>query len=593
LKKSTLYKIIAILLPFLLVLLIELSLRIIGYGENYQLFKKVNADKKPDYLEMNSTIAGKYFKNNGLTSDNQSDLFLKTKTDSTFRVFVQGASTVVGFPFYRGGSFPRMLKQRLALTFPDKNIEVVNTGITAVNSYTLWDVTDEIIAQKPDLIIIYAGHNEYYGALGVGSSVSYGNYPFLIRTYLRLKSYRFFQLLENSYPKLFSSSEKKLNRNETTLMEVMAKEQRIPYNSHVYKDGLVQFESNLKKILKKYKRNNIPVIISTVVSNEKDIKPFISDSIPNKDKFLESLADENSKTSGLALHNAMAAYTLGKFYLQKNQDSAKKYLHLAKELDFLRFRAPEKINDIIKDFAEKFDIPLVDMEHVFLEHSPDNVIGDELLTEHVHPNIKGQFLMADAFYNKIKELDFLKDWDDYITFDEAFQDIPTTQIDSMQGKLVIEDLKKSWPYNLNMSGARPMSIQRSNTSYEERKALDIYRKIMPWDQVMAEAYRKYENDSDYNKALQVAESLIFEFPEQGEVYRMAGNICLKMNDTNKAVYYFLKCNQLEKSSKSAQQLASVYIKLHQIELARKTLIEAKRKGFNDQPLDNMLKEIKE
>lgn len=313
-----------------------------GYGQDYQLFHKVNTNKKPDYLEMNINIAGKYFKNNGLNSDNQSDLFLKTKTDSTFRVFVQGASTVVGFPFYRGGSFPRMLKHRLSLTFPEKNIEVINTGITAVNSYTLWDLTDDIIDQKPDLVIIYAGHNEYYGALGVGSSISYGNHPGFIRTYLSLKSCRFFQLLENGYYKLFSSGDKKPSTRETTLMEVMTREQRIPLNSQVYNDGIAQYENNLNKILKKYKKHNIPVILSTVVSNEKDIKPFISDSITNKKEFLQALEEGKPEKNKVAEYNAMAAYTLGKYYLNKNQDSAKKYLLLAKELDLLRFRAPEK-----------------------------------------------------------------------------------------------------------------------------------------------------------------------------------------------------------------------------------------------------------
>src|SRR5690606_28510675 len=323
------------------------------------LFHRISIENKPDYLEMNKNIAGKYFKDNGLRSDNQSDLFLKTKTDSTFRVFVQGASTVVGFPYYRAGSFPRMLKQRLAFTFPEKNIEVVNTGITAVNSYTLWDLTDNIIEQKPDLVLIYAGHNEYYGALGVGSSVSYGNHPSIIRTYLRLKPFRFFQLLENSYRKLASKNANQLTTDETTLMEVMVGEQRIPLNSQVYQDGLTQYESNLNSILKKYKNHGIPVIIATVVSNEKDIKPFISHSIPNKDQFLSDLQLGHPKSNKVAQRNAMAAYELGRYYLDKNQDTAKQYLHLAKELDYLRFRAPEKINDIIKNLSETHQIPLV------------------------------------------------------------------------------------------------------------------------------------------------------------------------------------------------------------------------------------------
>ncbi|WNH13831.1 hypothetical protein [Thalassobellus suaedae] len=594
-KKKTAFKIISISLPFLLILFIELILRASGYGENYQLFKTLKVKDRPEYLVMNSDVSKKYFKNEGFKSDNQSDLFLKTKTDSTFRIFVQGASTVVGFPFYHGGSFPRMLKHRLSQTFPNKNIEIINTGITAVNSYTLVDLTNEIIEQKPDLVLIYAGHNEYYGALGVGSSSSIGSHPIIVRSYLFLKKFRFFQLLDNSYSKIFSHSKNTPKIGETNLMEVMAREQRIPYNSEVYQAGINQFKDNLEKILNKYKKNNIPVILSTIVSNEKDIKPFKSDSINNKKMFLKNLKTNNIEANKVAQNNALAAYKLGTYYVKKNQDSAKKYLHLAKELDYLRFRAPEKINDVIVNLAEKYSYSLIDMKATFLSHSPDGTIGNELLTEHLHPNIEGYFIMADAFYNKIKELDVLKNWDNYMTYNEAFQDIPTTDIDSIKGKLIIADLKRSWPYVMNMSGRLPRSSYYAitNPTYEEKKAMTIYMNQPQWKNVMIEAFGTYERTKAYNKALRVAQSLIFEYPEQADGYLEAGTMCLKMEDPERAVYYFIKYNQLDKTSTSAKQLSEVYIALNKIDLAQKTLLKAQKQGINDEELNKMLKDITE
>jgi hypothetical protein len=41
-----------------------------------------------------------------------------------------------------------------------------------VNSYTFYDKIDEILKEDPDAILIYAGHNEFYGELGIGSSKS-------------------------------------------------------------------------------------------------------------------------------------------------------------------------------------------------------------------------------------------------------------------------------------------------------------------------------------------------------------------------------------------------------------------------------------
>ena len=49
---------------------------------------------------------------------------------------------------------------------------------------------DEVIEHNPDLLLIYAGHNEYYGALGVGSTESIGNARWLVKTYLNLCDFK-------------------------------------------------------------------------------------------------------------------------------------------------------------------------------------------------------------------------------------------------------------------------------------------------------------------------------------------------------------------------------------------------------------------
>ncbi|RUA15924.1 MAG: hypothetical protein DSY83_06675 [Flavobacteriia bacterium] len=553
-KKKILFRIIAAALPIILILLVEVVLRLFGYGEGYQLFNRVRGENGVEYLVVNPNLSKKYFKDTDFRADSQSDLFLRQKTDSTFRVFVQGASTVVGYPFYRGASFPRLLKHRLSRTFPEKNVEVVNTGITAVNSYTLWDVTDKIIEQKPDLVIIYAGHNEYYGALGVGSSASVGSHPVLVRSYLKLKNLRFFQLIENALTGLMGTgAQNKKSVTETTLMEVMAKEQEIPLNSEAFTAGISQFEGNLKRILDKYERHGIPVILSTLVSNEKDVKPFISDDL-DEENFVESIEENKPEVHELAQKNADAAYILGRFYLEKEPDSAKKYLHLAKELDLLRFRAPEKINEVIMEQAHERKLPLVDMKEIFESKVPNGILGDELVAEHVHPNVEGYFVMADAFYEKVKALNLLEDWEHYVLYEEAFDDIPVTQIDSIKGKLAVEILKQSWPYDLSMSGTKPVGYNyvTQNPTFEERTAINLHNHQEQWQYLITQAYHKYNEDGDYKKALKVAQTLIFEFPEQFKVYEMAGEMCQKLGDDAYAEYYFKKSRYLKSMKASLE-----------------------------------------
>lgn len=583
-RRLTLFKLISLSLPLVAILIVEIILRLAGYGEDYQLFHTLQIENQPDFLIMNEKMAEKYFNDDELKADNQFDLFLKEKTDRTFRVFVQGASTVVGFPFYRGGSFPRMLKHRLSLTFPEINIEVVNTGMTAVNSYTLLDLVDEIIEQKPDLVIIYAGHNEYYGAMGVGSTISHGSHPAVVRLYLMFKEFRFFQLCENAYYSIVGSSTPKPSERTTTLMEVMAEKQRIPYQSQAYLDGVNQFNSNLERILSKYDRHDIPVILSTVVSNERDVKPFIGEGMTDMDQ-LDAVLNRQPQPdpSEIARYHAHAVYERGIQYLGNDDVAAKGYLHLAKELDLLRFRAPEKINEVITELSDEYGVPLVNMKSVFETHSQHGIVGDDLMTEHVHPNILGQFLMADAFYNKIKELNLLSDWSNYIPYEEAIQDIPVSSIDSIQGMLVIDRLKHSWPFILNNQLTEDelrADEQVESRSAELRMARNIMNNVVSWNNAMSMAFNMYNTDKAYDEALKVAQSLIFEYPEKGYVYRMAGDMCMELENYQKAAFYYSRYNQIDKSAESAKKLAVAYIQSNNLSQAENTLSAAESQGLN-------------
>jgi len=505
---------------------------------------------------------------------------------------VQGASTVVGFPFYHGGSFPNMLSQRLSQTFPDKNIEVINTGITAINTYTLLDFTDEIIKQKPDVVIIYAGHNEYYGALGVGSSSYFGSHPAMVRTYLAAKDLRIFQLLENTVAKL-TDKNKRPKVDDTTVMEKMVKHQRIPYHSKLYNKGINQFEDNLERILQKYAKNNIPVILSTLVSNEKDLKPFISDSISNASLSKDEFVKDASTTIKIAQNNAKAAYLLGREYLKTNTDSARKYLHLAKELDLLRFRAPEKINEVIQSLGKKYNCHMVDMKRIFLNHTGQNIVGNELLTEHVHPNVEGYFVMADAFYNKLRDLQFIGSWDHYISSDEAFKDIPITAIDSLRGAIMVENLKRSWPFDLSSSGSRSESIHfnSKHSSFEQLRARELFLQKIPRKDIMLQAYKWYKSQGNSEQCLRIIQSDILETPDWTNLYLYAGDLCIEQEKLKQAIYYYTKYHQFEGNSLSAQRLSVAYIKNNQTEIARKIVTEALRKNINDRKLNKLLEEI--
>ncbi|MBT8399977.1 MAG: SGNH/GDSL hydrolase family protein, partial [Rhodothermia bacterium] len=376
--KKALFYLLTLLLPVLFFVLLEAGLRAAGYGKSYPLF--VPVEGYPQYLRPSADVAGRYFEKIENLPGIPFDSFKARKDSSAFRIFVQGGSTAAGFPFYFGGSFPDMLEQRLLQTFPGRTIEVINTAMAAVNSHTLADFVDEVIAQDPDLVLIYAGHNEYYGALGVGSSESLGRSPRIVRLYLKLRRLRVVQGLRSVLAGVvgaISGAQSSEDDSGGTLMKRMVGEQRIPFGSSLFFAGLRQFEFNLSDILARYDAVGVPVLIGSVVSNERDQRPFMSGLSPKTDEesFQSSLrtvtkhmasADTSAALAGIRQLIEIDSLAAMPFYLEAklldrpgSYDRARLSYKRAKDRDELRFRAPEEINRIIREAASRTGAILV------------------------------------------------------------------------------------------------------------------------------------------------------------------------------------------------------------------------------------------
>jgi tetratricopeptide (TPR) repeat protein len=571
--KSSFFIFILISIPFLFFLLLEGGLRLAGIGDDLKLF--VNDEVNDKYLYMNERVSHRYFSNVDNATMGQYDVFLKNKEKNCFRIFVQGGSTAAGFPYNHGGSFSRILQERLQKTFPDKKIEVINTAMAAVNSYTLLDFASEIVRQQPDLILIYAGHNEYYGVLGVGASESIGNNRILIKLTLKLKRLRLFQLMKRFLVKKPTLSQSD-SGERVTLMAKMVKEQEIPFESAIYMQGVEQFNANLDELLELYKKNNIPVFIGTLVSNYKDQVPLLSQ---KKDEEIgESFYDNDIEVFERALltkekYNAEEYYRIGRVYLD-NQDykKAKQYFSLAKDHDLLKFRAPEIFNDIITYNAQKHNAIIVDVKSAMEAHVQGGIIGNEHMLEHLHPNIEGYFLMADAFYESLKENNLIGNWsDNYVSAKEFRSLIPVTEVDSIYGELLVKRLTSTWPFKVEkglhdivLEGFKPSTIP-------EVIAFERYKEKMKWPDALDKLYQFYMSQNDYKKAALTAKVLAQEYPHIQEPSILAGKAYYMQSNLDDAVLYFEKAYTINPSLETVQTLAMLHLKRFAYEAAEKYL----------------------
>ncbi|GAC1647568.1 MAG: hypothetical protein NVS4B3_01800 [Gemmatimonadaceae bacterium] len=564
--------------PVFLLLAIEGALRLVGYGDSYPLF--VPYPLRPEYLHPNPNIAAHYFPDGTITPRPQLDFFRAAKQPGTFRIVFQGESSAAGFPYRHGGAPSRMLEQRLQATFPNRSIEVVNTALTAINSYTLLDFADEIIDQHPDAVLIYTGHNEYYGVFGVGSTRSVGGQRSLIKAYLLLSRLRLTQLLQAA----LTAGAHRIARPDTarqagTVMEMLAAEQRIVFGSAAYQEGLNQFRANLRDLLARYQRHGIPVLIGTVASNERDQTPFIGGTTTPVD----SAAWGRSYRAGLAAMEqgdlraadrfllaatrldslaADAFYALGKLADASGEVARERsYYRLAKERDQLRFRAPEAMNDIIREEAHRAGARVVETQRALEEAAPNGVIGGTLMLEHVHPNIEGYFLIADAFYQAMRQMQMIGSWEHAVVATVARRDVPITAVDSLAALFRTDRLRSGWPFQPSGRRLTPVVDTLHPRDSVEVLAQELARGTLVWPDAMEQLRRYYERTGDYDQAIRVARAMAQEYRYAAQPYLDAARVAIIQRRYEEALGFARLASGREESASSVQLIGLLLLRL--------------------------------
>ncbi len=544
------FYIVLFLIPVLFFVLLELGLRIFDYGHDFTVFKVVT-DYHPDKLFLNPEIPYKYFYGTRSVPSALPDGFDKDKKPNAFRVFVLGGSSTAGWPYVPNASFPRQLKRKLELLYPGNNIEVINLGISAINSYTLRDFVPALLEQKPDLVLIYAGHNEYYGALGVGSTVSIGSSRFLVNLYLWLYNFKTTQLLRDAISwvyGLFNKTDEVAEASNETLMSQMIGNSLITYDSDEYHAGIKQFEGNLRDIVEMIRDKNVPVIVGKLTCNLREQKPFVSvktEQYPSAEEVFNKANEELNKG---------------------NIEEAKKLFLLAKEYDALRFRAPQKINDIISEIGNQYNIPVVDIDSVFRKLSPNELVGYNLTVDHLHPNIDGYRLIADTFYDEMKKRNLLPKGNRAELSEEKADSIlkanfPFTALDSTLANFSIIVLTGQYPFVPKGTPNYKMLNYKMSTIVDTIAA-KIFNKQLKWETAHSKLAEYYLNRNEIEKFIREMDVIIAERPYYDVPYRTLAAYLIDKGYLEKAIPYLKKLDEIKSDFFSNKWLGQVYLKLN-------------------------------
>jgi tetratricopeptide (TPR) repeat protein len=437
--------------------------------------------------------------------------------------------------------------------------------MSAINTYTIRDLVPDIIKQKPDLILIYTGHNEYYGALGVGSTESMGKFRFLTNTYLWARNFKTVQLLQNIISGMynwFGSNTDNIpdDQKNETLMSRMIGESLITLNSDTYNSGISQFEGNFDDILAAFNDAGIPVLAGNLISNVKDLKPFVSEKSEN-------------------LPAAKDIFNQAEIELQNgNIVKAKELFIYAKDLDALRFRAPKQINKLIKELVEKYNYNLVNVDSAFDANSADGIVGYNLTVDHLHPNIEGYRLIADEFFKSMLKFNYLPDGKkNQISIKTAdsilIANFPFTRLDSTIANMKLIQLTGQYPFTQK---GTPNYLIRNYVYRDivDTISVDVVNNDITWESAHAKLSDYYLKKGEYEKCIKEMQTVIAERSYYDIPYK---NIIVKMvekNQLNEGLKFLKKLHQVKPDYFSYKWLGQVYLKLNNSKEAIKYLLPA-------------------
>jgi len=578
-KRERIFKMVMAAMPILFFAVFELILSALGYGGNTSLF--ISSDSNPGFLKVNDNVGRRFFSAAGITPETSHDLFRAVKPANAYRLFVLGESTTAGYPYMYNGSMSKMLYQRLLDAFPDRQLEVINLAMPAINSFSLLDMIDEALAQQPDALIIYCGHNEFYGALGVGSTESLGRWRWVINSYLGLQRFKIMLFLRDqveAIKKWFHHADAPMNEaHRSTLMEQMVANQEIGFSSEAYHRAREFFTANLHDLLTSAKKHGVRVMLSNLVSNVRDLAPFVSMYSPGSDRVAfekelrrsAQLAGSGNLTAALAILDslrrideapAILHFHLGRVHeaMGNFRAAAEAYAN-ARDLDGLRFRASADFNSAIQEVAASSGAVLVDMETAFEKESPQGLIGQTLMLEHVHPNLKGYFIMGRELCRAMAEHGFISEvWEPARAHADSvyWQERGVTALDEEVARIRIDVLTRNWPF-VPKNQSRPFVYQPRNLL--EKLAYSAWQREETWEKVHVVLAEDYAQRGQFQLAAKEYEALILQTPYNASPYVRAGLMYAAMKYYDRAYGRLTKSLELEPTAEAYKIVGAILV----------------------------------
>jgi tetratricopeptide (TPR) repeat protein len=337
--------------------------------------------------------------------------FPKDKPAGTYRIFCMGGSTTYGHPYTDSVSFTAWLREMLPATDPSRNWELINAGGISYASYRVAALMEELNRYKPDLYIIYSGHNEFLERRTYAEI--FDRPKFLVDLSAVLSRTRTYTALRRAYVRISGQSAQTDPRGRTVLggevkaiLDMAAGLSLYTRDDKLAGQVVTHYRENLRRMVDIARAAGAKVIFVTPAANLKDTHPFKSEHRSGLNEAermrwqeLYSLADNAAKAGRSAealelLQRAAAIddryaelhYRMGRIlYDLQDYARAKTAFVRAMDEDICPLRALSTMQRIVAEVAAERNVALVDFTALVESRSGHGIPGEEMFFDHVHP----------------------------------------------------------------------------------------------------------------------------------------------------------------------------------------------------------------
>jgi len=402
--------------------LLEVGLRLAGYGFNPAFFKTERDAAGQKFLINNDSFMFRFFPPELARWPGAFKLDA-VKPPEVQRIFIFGESAAMGDPQPSVGP-AHILEVLLRERFPQQKFEVVNLGITAINSHVILPLAQDVAARgQGDLWIIYMGNNEMVGPFGAASVFGSRAAPLpMVRLNLAVQKTRVGQLAVALFRRGTGTS----NQAAWGGMEMFLQNQ-VPPDDPRRETVYQNFDRNLRDVVRLGRRSGAKIVLCTMAVNLRDCPPFASQAnrlLPAAERRqFEQLYAEAARlqtnglcgrampvfaqAAGLDADFAGLQFRWADCLLRGTfTNAAREHFQRACDVDALPFRADTRINAAIRSLAREpaaAGVVLCDAEAALAAPAPGGIAGDESFFEHVHFNFDGNYRLAKAWAEQVAQ----------------------------------------------------------------------------------------------------------------------------------------------------------------------------------------------